>query len=381
METSKLLAVAATACLFLAICIVLRSRGARIIGSACLFVASLTAVQLAVSTLAKDPFNWHHPGLLVFVHFACVWLICAGYFVKIGEPEKVLPCSIGARRWATNILPYALCMPVSVVLNNVGIMEAGPGLVSIIGTLSPIVTALISRCFGRQISCVSWLGVLVAMTGGAVISQAEFQEAEEAKSGRVVYGMTCALLSVCGRAIKIVLSDRLLSPSEYRADDEPQLSFMHIYVLQFSMGDLVTLIFAFCMERVSGVTQALQSLDSSVVLMIFVTCIPATVLNFMGGVVLRELGATMQQLVGKLNTLVVAAISMAFLGEHLSRNVLIGTAFVLCGVAIFERGMMHMKHEESSSDSHIEESDGDDAAVELKACLQEDSDKRVLMHA
>merc|ERR1739848_44248 len=106
---------------------------------------------------------------------------------------------------------------------------------------------------------------------------------------------------------------------------------MHIYALQFSAGTSVTLLFSFLIEKLDGAKNAWQGLNSQVAVMILVTCIPAFILNFMGGVVLRELGAPLQQLVGKLNTLVIAAISMAFLGEHLSHNVLIGTSFVLVG--------------------------------------------------
>lgn len=369
----QFLAVAGTALLFGAICFVLRARGIRVVGSACLFVASLTTCQLAVGKLSKPPYNWHHPGFMVTLHFACVWVACAGYWFWVGEPHKILPCSIKGRRWARNILPYALCMPVSVVLNNVGIMEAGPGLVAIIGTLSPIVTALVSCFFGRKIPLLSWAGVAVAIVGGAIISWAEFSQGEKSGKNKMVYGMICALLSVFGRAFKIVISDWLLSPTAYAPSGgtakEQQLSFMHIYVLQFSAGDLVTLLFAFYMEQAEGALKAWNSLNSSIALMIFITCVPAFILNFMGGVVLSHLGAPLQQLIGKLNTLVIAAISMAFLGEHLSHNVLVGTGFVLVGVAIFEQGMQcqHSEGEEEEEEDSEGESTGMDSEEERGA--------------
>lgn len=358
-------------------------------GSACVFVASLISVQIANSKLLQ---TWRHPGFMTTMHFGCVWIGCAGYFVWKGEAGKIFPCSIGLARWMKNILPYALCMPISVVLNNVGIMEAGAGLVAIIGTLSPIVTALVSRFFGRQISIVSWFGVLVAMIGCSIVGHAEFQQAQASEQhghlglngtkaetthqaddskikGRVLYGMVCSLLSVFGRAIKIVISDWMLSPSAYSAgkEDEPQLTFLHIYVLQFSMGDLVTLLSALYMERADGTVEAWESLTTGVLLMIVMTCIPATILNFFGGLVLRELGAPLQQLIGKLNTLVIAAISMAFLGEHLSKETLLGTCFVLGGVAIFEYGMSlqgsHSADDVASEDEEYSsyESDSDNS--------------------
>mmetsp|Transcript_6225 Transcript_6225/g.14712 ORF Transcript_6225/g.14712 Transcript_6225/m.14712 type:complete len:753 (+) Transcript_6225:3-2261(+) len=356
LSLQQCLAVAATLSLFAAIAFFLRQRGLRVVASACLFVASLTSVQLAVKALSNPPFEWEHSGILTTVHFACVWIGCAAYFVWTGEPGKIAPWSIGARRWMKNILPYALCMPISVVLNNVAIMNSGAGLVAIIGTLSPIVTALVSRFFGRKIACLSWFGVLLAMIGGAIISREEFKSAQASKDHRAVYGMVCALLAVLGRAMKIVISDWLFSPAAYGDDGkQEQLSFLHIYVLQFSAGDLVTLLFSLCMEQVGGFVKAYETLNGGILLMILVTCIPATILNFMGGVVLRSLGAPLQQLVGKLNTLVIAAIAMAFMGEKLSDRVLLGTAFVLAGVGVFEHGMNHQAQEEEEEEADEDE--------------------------
>ncbi|OLP92597.1 hypothetical protein AK812_SmicGene25582 [Symbiodinium microadriaticum] len=43
---------------------------------------------------------------------------------------------------------------------------------------------------------------------------------------------------------------------------------------------------------------------------------------------LRDLGASAQQIVGKLNTICLASISVAFLGEHLPSVVVLGSGLV-----------------------------------------------------
>ena len=100
---------------------------------------------------------------------------------------------------------------------------------------------------------------------------------------------------------------------------------------------------------------------------IALSCSFALALNFLGTFALHDLGASAQQIVGKLNTICLASISVAFLGEHLPVMVVLGSALVpwqkaypkhprgfnmfqpqsfllrlgyqvLGGVAIFERG-------------------------------------------
>merc|ERR1712232_836918 len=63
---------------------------------------------------------------------------------------------------------------------------------------------------------------------------------------------------------------------------------------------------------------------------------------FLGGLVLKDLGASAQQIVGKLNTICIAATSVAFLNEHLPLVVVLGTLMVMTGVVVFERGQ-HQK--------------------------------------
>merc|ERR1712032_453522 len=72
--------------------------------------------------------------------------------------------------------------------------------------------------------------------------------------------------------------------------------------------------------------------------MIFCTCISASILNIQGMISIKQLGASSMQIVGKLNIIVLVALSMAFFGETFPIEVVVGTFFVLTGVAVFEYG-------------------------------------------
>jgi len=71
--------------------------------------------------------------------------------------------------------------------------------------------------------------------------------------------------------------------------------------------------------------------------MILLTCITATFLNVLGMTTMKQLGASSMQIIGKLNTIILLAFSMGFWGERMPQEVLVGTCFVLAGVAVFEQ--------------------------------------------
>ena len=76
---------------------------------------------------------------------------------------------------------------------------------------------------------------------------------------------------------------------------------------------LVSVMFA-----LSSVGRAMDQLTPPVVRMISLTSVSAISLNFLGIFSLRDLGASMQQIIGKLNTICTMALSVGLLGPHRS---------------------------------------------------------------
>lgn len=358
------LAALATLALFATVAVILRHRGIRVVACAVVFVASLCSTQLAMSLLAHD-FGYKFPGFVTTLHFASVCVGCSVYWTLVGEPWKMLPWSIGGKRYLRTVVPAALSQPVSVVFNNKAMVFVGAGLVAIIGTLSPIATAMLARVFGRKLANLSWFGVFVAFAGGVVISWGEVAQVDTngATHDMVVTGLAFAFLSVSGRALKIVVMDYLLAPLSYNnAEKEEPLHVWHVFALVYPLGTVATLLYAFATEDAS---EAVAQLTTEIVLVILGTVVSASLLNLMGGIVLRDLGASFQQIIGKLNTLVIAAYSTAFLGERLPPVALIGSVFVLAGVALYETGERRLEAEQSG--------EGSSEFASEKRSLQDDS--------
>lgn len=367
-DVQRVLALGITALLFAAICIILRSRGVKVVLLACCFVASLVSTQLAMKKLASPPFSYKFAGFVTCGHFASVSIVCIIYWACwMGEPHRLWPTSMGSwTRFCRMVVPIALSQPVSVIFNNKAMIYVGAGVVAIIGTLSPVVTAVLSRACGRKLSLVSWLGVLVAFGGGCVISWSEITQVGSlgnsgGEKGAVITGLVFAFLSVFGRSVKIVLMDNLLSPKAYAGGMEPELEEepllpLHLFALQFPLSTVISIAYSAATE---DMRRAWDHLTPAIVGVIFITCASALALNFIGLQVLKEFGASAQQIIGKLNTICIASISVAFMGEHLPMLVMLGSGLVLGGVAIFERGTAHGadNYDSGSSDGSDEGSD------------------------
>jgi len=325
-----------TVIVFLVIAKLLHPRGACVSICACLFVASLVATQLSVKTLYSPPYEFAFPALLTTLHFSLVTAASVMYWYAVGHPEKIHPNSLGLGRFVQAILPIAFSYPASVIFNNTALLFVGTGLCAVFATLSPVSTALLSRLFGRKLSKTSWCGVSVAFVGAVVISWSEVAAVHRTGTSKdFVHGILFLFFALFARSIKIVLMDNLLAPKAYARRSEDAVSPMHLYVLQMPLCAAMSALYALSTEDVG---EAWNQLTPRVIGVILCTCINALALNFLGLFVLRDLGATPQQIVGKLNTVCIAALSVAFLGESFPLPVFLGSCLVLSGVVIFEYG-------------------------------------------
>lgn len=338
---------------------ILASRGRRAQVLACVFVASLVVTQLGMKQLSAPPLLFRFPACVTTLHFLTVWTVCGCYWTAMGTPEKCLPRSIGSlRRYLTAIIPIACSLPLSVIFNNQAMIYVGAGVNAVIGTLAPVVTALLSRLLGRRFARTSWVGVAVACAGALVITSGEVKQVsahQDAPAGGsppldpdlMGYGFLLSLTSVLCRSIKAVLQDRLLKPrsfggeaSQEQADADEKgaaaMEPMHVWALQAPPCALVA---ALCVLGSSErPEQALQQLTPGIAGVVACTCVSSVLLNLSGMMTVRELGASSTQIVGKLNIIITVALAVAFLGESLPAEVLLGSCVVLTGVGIFERG-------------------------------------------
>merc|ERR1712151_1237349 len=100
------------------------------------------------------------------LHFLALWCACVLFWAFVGDLEKCWPKSMGSRkRFMYTVFPIALSNPLTVIFNNKALVYTGAGLCAVVGTLSPVTVAIVSRILGRKLPAVAWFGVLMAFSG------------------------------------------------------------------------------------------------------------------------------------------------------------------------------------------------------------------------
>lgn len=349
----ELLAYCVVIALLGCIVVILRERGVWVYGVACCYVVCLAVIALVMRELMRPPLSFKFPAFVTTLHYLSTWIAVAGYHAIIGKPECCLPSSLGTPwQYARKVGPFATFLPISVVLGNKSLVFIGAGLSSIVGSLSPICTACVTRVLGRRYSRTAWAGVLVAFTGCVLIAFMEVGSLRQQNSAVIsmhsrniatVMGLSFALGALVLRSLRVTLQDLLTSPQNFDAEGEKQpltqaptgITGMHLLALQSPAVVLVSVVFMFATE---GVSKALHRFEGRVAVVTLATCVIATTLNILGATLLKQVGSAHLQIIGKLNSIVTIAISMGFFGEHLDRSVLCSYAVVVAGVAIFEAG-------------------------------------------
>jgi len=270
-----------------------------------------------------------------------VWLCCCADCAWHGDWGKMLPGSIGSfKRYRTFVVPIAGSLPLSVIFNNTAVVYLGAGLNAIVGTLSPVSTAMLSRLMGRMIQSKAWLGVLSAFCGAMIIAWAKLGGHRASRD--VTAGLIFGLGAVLFRSIKVVLQDMLMSPAAYaKADTKPlvakgeeeALDPMHVWAIQCPPAILVSVVYACCTE---SAVDLWARLSPGVIAVALCSCASAAALNILGMYIIKILGGSSMQIMGKLNVIIVVAFSTAFMHETLQANVVLGTCLVVVGVAMFE---------------------------------------------
>lgn len=360
--------------IFSAVCLALRFRGLRVQAGALCFIATLVCTQLLMKMIGSPAVGFKFPLLVTSLHFLSIWAYAWLYWALSKDCTKVRPASLGSlRRYAVFVCPVSLGLSLSVALNNQALLYMNAGLNSLVSMLAPIATALLSHCLGRKISRLGWLGVLTACLGAVVICWGELHNGQASRS--LLLGLSFASASMLLRAVKVVLLDHLLDPAAYakrNGSQEPKeappqpVSPLHVWALQAPPSFLVSATYCLSIERVPG---AVEAITPTAGWLILGTCASATVLNVVSMHIIKELGASGMQIVGKLNTVIIMAISAQFLGEQLPMMVGVGAGTVVLGVGIFERAS---HHSQSAKFPHTELKQLDEEQAAAEATRAED---------
>lgn len=344
----------------------LKSHGLGVQCTTCMYIMSLCVTQLLVKELQSGPVAFRFPAWLTVSHMLSTWFVCVVYCWKVGDLRMFNPRTIGSvSRYMVAILPIAVSVPISIVLNNKALLYIGAGLASIISTLAPVTTALLASALGRRLSGMAWVGIAIALGGAMIIAHDECRSSVLFKGDAkhmVGMGVLFAGLAVLWRSSKNVLQDKLLNSFEYGGTEgspllqKESISPMHVCALAAPPMFLISVGFAIGTE---DLTKAVLQLTARNIGIVLGTCVCATAVNLLSAVTIKAVGASSMQMLGTFNVVVTAAISWGFMGEALSSKVVSGAVVLLAGIIVFQRGegMMEAAREKG------EDQEGDDRST------------------
>eukprot|EP00930_Biecheleria_cincta_P039716 TRINITY_DN27276_c0_g2_i1.p1 TRINITY_DN27276_c0_g2~~TRINITY_DN27276_c0_g2_i1.p1 ORF type:complete len:351 (+),score=42.60 TRINITY_DN27276_c0_g2_i1:90-1142(+) len=343
----ELIALGVAAAILGIVCVTLRSRGLRAQACAVGYIVALVCLQLVMKQISSPPYSYQFPAWLTVLHYLTLSIACGVPFFKSG-----LAKISSWRRYCAQFAPIACSTPLCIVFNNQALVYLGAGINAVVGTLTPANTAVLQHFLGRRLARRSWTGITMAWVGGYFIAQGELSAAgssqSSAQESMVITGLLYSFAALLLRSLKTVLFDRLISPRAYGGQQEGSadlsLSPEEALALQTPGCALVACCYASMVESSRG---AWEKITPSVAPLLILSCVLALALNILGMNSIALLGATSSQMIGKLNIVVVMALSTAFLGEVMHLEVVAGTLLVLAGIWYFERAETKAKAEHS----------------------------------
>eukprot|EP00928_Gymnodinium_smaydae_P039473 TRINITY_DN26965_c0_g1_i3.p1 TRINITY_DN26965_c0_g1~~TRINITY_DN26965_c0_g1_i3.p1 ORF type:complete len:396 (+),score=34.65 TRINITY_DN26965_c0_g1_i3:83-1189(+) len=320
---------------------VLSNRGPLMILAGFGYISSLTAVQLLVKLVSSPPYNFKYPCLLTSIMFLAVSIAVE----TVHQAQNLKPQSSRSLSTMLRAGPFALCNSLSVISNNASIVLIGAGVNAALGAATPLATAMLSFSCGAKISSASWMGLFLASIGVTIIVLSAPGESKFDLSNSSVKGIVLALVATLIRSGKVVSADLLLSPSSYdrpTAPDESNaliqpasLTPMEVWRMQ---APLLLIISFTCTWRFENVSEAWAAVTPAIVSLTCLCCFTACVMNLLSLVVLKEVGATSMQLIGKLNVFITMVLAVVIMHEHISVWVAGGAVVLVCGIVLFESG-------------------------------------------
>lgn len=323
-----------------------------------LYITGLITVQLTMKSVLQ---HFPYPLFISSLHFIGSLTGVYTFLAITGEehPNVELSCPKYQKWYYKNVVPTCICQYLAISLNNVSLIYIGAGINAMIGLATPVVTALVAACFGMKIAALAWVGVLFTVGGDAVITLDGFgiSVAEGQSLTYFVYGAGLSIFSMFTRGAKTVLQDKLMN--NY-GNDEEYKSFtpLQSVALQGPLLIILALVGSLTNEGMAPWRSLPAALMSPAACTLIVNVLAATCLQISAAFCIKMLGAPAAQIAGKLNVLVVAALSCALLGETLTLKQGASTLLIIGGAALYEKAqrnniqdldglIAHMKNEAS----------------------------------
>lgn len=317
------------------------------------YITTLISIQLTLKYVMN---SFQYPLFLTTIHF--VFSVPAAYaLLKItGErfPEVDLQCPKFQRWYVRNIVPTVLSLYMSIAMNNVSLSYIGAGINGIISLGTPVFTALLAALFGMKIALFAWLGILLCIGGDAAVAASGFSvsAAEGQDKKLLICGIALSIFAMATRGLKTVLQDRLMN--NYGDEEETKkLSPLQNWVLQGPLLIAFGLTGTLMTEGFAPWKGARAFVASPVLRPFVYSVVSAVIYNISAMYTIKMLGAPAAQIAGKLNVLVVAALSCAFFNETLTLKEAVSAFLIVTGASLYEKAQRNNIHNLEGFVAHV----------------------------
>lgn len=269
------------------------------------YLSSITCTTLSMKYIMAE---YPYPLFMTTLHFICSLATVFAIFPFSGEEYPKHLSRSDFPQWLLRaIVPPAVCVYLSIVMNNTSLMYIGAGLSCMIALATPVTTAIVSAMFGLKIALMAWVGILVAISGDAFLTVAGFQVQTDVPSDLYMLGIMLSVASLFARGAKTALQDKLMNNYGTATEDQMKLSPLGLWCFQGPLLILIGLPCALFFEGLAPITN-ISVILANPFLLLGNIC-GAIGVNILGMCVCKMLGAPAAQICGKFNVFITAALS------------------------------------------------------------------------
>lgn len=327
-EHNRPMTVCATAWLTVAALLIwiYKDRGFKSCASILIYVFTLSIMSVLIRN-CYVVHNFKYPQFVTATHFVATALV---------------GCSILTYRYFTTgqcitvpdvnclfkgLMPVAFFFVLSLGAANNGLLFANAHFYEMVGHSGPLVTASMSLLLGRGFDFRLSSPLVLITAAMFVVTYGELEI--------TLLGFICCFGAVVLRSAKSMAQHSLMGGSEWKSMDPVEVAVWTSTTCFFLM-----LSWSVVSE---GATPWKQIMAWEPFMAVLATCAAAATLNIAALFVLKDLGPVAQQIVGQLKILLSILAAVAVFGEVISTQQAIGYAFLLLGIAWYNKKDLDLK--------------------------------------
>jgi len=325
-------------CMIGLVVVIFRNRGFFTCFAVVVYLAALSSMSLVLKNVFVDQ-DFDFPLWITSWHFFCTFVCASVILARRASITRAPMIRLQTDTFIRGVVPMALCFSLSTGLSNEGLSFSNVHFYEMVDTAAPLVTALITVLMGTPFDKrLLWpLGLVTAALVCCWSGEAQFSW----------IAFAFLLVGTILRALKGVLNQLYLT--EFAASPTQVLDPVELvmYTSLISFGIMASWSLALDGTEPFQQIWRQQALFPSSRIAFAMSAVVATIINFAGIFIIRDMGAIVQQLTGNLKGGLSVLGSVAVRGEVISIRQAFGFGVLICGIAWYNSLDMKLKNESS----------------------------------